>query len=141
MRFIGRLRLGYSALALLVAVALAVPMLDCVLTENIVPSHAEVVSVADRTAAPVTGDSSHQLDDQGGRECWGHLAHCLPKLVAPSADRTPIVPQLLVALGLIAVGVLTISRSGRPAVCALLMSAQPAVGGRGIATRLCVARR
>ncbi|WP_141717898.1 hypothetical protein [Nocardia altamirensis] len=139
MRLFGRLRLGNSLLALLTAVMLALPMLDCLLTEEI-HAHPATVSVVDHLAGPMPGEPSQLVDAPSDRECRGHLTHCVPKLIAPSVVSKPIVSLLLMALGLIIVGVLGISPSGRPGARAPAISALPAVSGRGITTRLCVAR-
>ncbi|MBY8856810.1 hypothetical protein K7711_10010 [Nocardia sp. CA2R105] len=142
MTVIGRLRRSSSALALLVAVVLgAHSAVGCMLFDDRADEHPAVESGPVSTISVVVSDFSHGPPGDSGGPCASHLAHCLPKSIP--VGRAGWVPMLfsfglLLTVAVVAAAAVMVSVGG---VRGPPVAAVPAVGGRVILTRICIARR
>ncbi|WP_174188055.1 hypothetical protein [Nocardia barduliensis] len=141
MRFGDRLRLGGSVVALLIAVLLVVPMLDCALHGNDAHRHTSFVSHPGHLAPSAVEHIAHDFVFPPADDCAPHLTHCIVESVLPSA--VVHVPPLnilafafAVAFVAAAIGLSAVSGvRGPPRVYV------PVAGGRATLTKFCIARR
>lgn len=134
------LRRGGSVPALLLAVLLTTLMIDCGLLESYAHTHTSISPIEDAGHVHVHGHDHEASGDPDHHRC-PHLVHCLIKSLLPGNAPTAPPPYLLELIS--------------PATVVAFAAAlsQPAGGvrappgrslpaeGRGILTRLCIARR
>ncbi|WP_280188373.1 MULTISPECIES: hypothetical protein [Nocardia] len=130
-------------MALLAAVLLVVPMIDCSAARGEVHIHASTPEVpAHHLASSSVGDHIHAviIDSMDGH-CFAHLDHCIAKSVVRGAAENLPPQQLLFALAsalLVVVAARGIAPGG---VRGPPISRVPVVGGRATLTQFCIARR
>ncbi|WP_406274474.1 hypothetical protein OH799_01245 [Nocardia sp. NBC_00881] len=126
-------------LALLLAMLLIAPMVDCALHGDDEHTHLGGGAVA-AVAVGSEAHHLHALDAYLSDHCDQHMIHCIEKAVLPSggAAVAPLPwPALIAAVALVALAlVFTGSRGtrGPPGVL-------PVLNGQGILTKFCIARR
>ncbi|MFX0573703.1 hypothetical protein [Nocardia nepalensis] len=148
MSLIGRLRLGSSALALLAAILLVMPMFDCALTGADTHSHVHTDGIGFATAhsdIPLTA-AAHAAGSVAAVHppwcaCSPHAGHCVLKSVLPSSSwKTPTLLLLTMAM-MAALGAVAIAPPHGVGVRGPPPVRVPAGRGRLILTHFCIARR
>ncbi|WP_157110593.1 hypothetical protein [Nocardia anaemiae] len=137
-RFLGRLRLGGSALALVAAVLLVAPMFDCALAGE--HSHAHASQAPAQSVIPLAADL-HAAIHPPMCACSLHAGHCVLKSVLPKGiGQVPTLLLLTLAMVAALVAVAAATPAGLNVRGPPLLSV-PAARGRVILTHLCIARR
>ncbi|MGY1869154.1 MULTISPECIES: putative copper homeostasis (lipo)protein LpqS [Nocardia] len=129
-----------SVVALLMAVLLVAPTIDCALLDG---EHHLHVGAATATAS--TGAShDHRADHAIGHmtdDCDQHMSHCIVKSVLP-AGAGLLLPLLWLALvGAAAVGAMYLMLTGGGGVRGPPRVRVPVLNGQDILARFCIARR
>ncbi|WP_249644256.1 hypothetical protein [Nocardia sputi] len=138
---IGRLRHGSYVAALLMAVLLVAPMIDCALLGDAGHLHPTHTSAAGHVTHSVSADLEHEVIDIFHDDCGPHIVHCIAKSVLPGPAAGLLVMQLLTLILSAVVVVATALWStgggmrGPPVACL------PVADGRDILTRFCISRR
>ncbi|MEV5832603.1 hypothetical protein [Nocardia sp. NPDC052112] len=147
MKFVGCLRAGGLALALLAAALLMAPLLHCTLLDADEHSHA-TAQHSHESASPITalGAStvaapSRAIADTDGRYGVPHDIHCFvnPALPVGGGSLAPLLLVLFVLAAAIVVA--TVHWAGSGGIRGPPVAAVPAVSGRVLLTHLCIARR
>ncbi|WP_378740391.1 hypothetical protein [Nocardia brasiliensis] len=144
MNLIGRLGSARSVFALLMAVLLAVPMVDCVLHDE--QSHTYAQLPQSSTAAPAfTSHASdrhhHGAIGDSGEDCGQHLTRCIVQSVLPGAATIGLLFQLLIAFLAAIAGAASATRVAANGVRGPPATVPLAVEGRDILTKFCISRR
>ncbi|UGT70909.1 hypothetical protein LTT66_12470 [Nocardia gipuzkoensis] len=130
-------------MALLAAVLLVVPMIDCSAARGEVHIHASAPEGPGHhlTSSSVGGHVHAVIVDSVDGHCWAHLDHCIAKSVVRGAAENLPPQQLLFAL-VSALLVVVAARGIAPGgVRGPPISRVPVVGGRATLTQFCIARR
>lgn len=134
-----RLRLGAPAVALVALLVLVALHFDCVRPGGDTHMH-PAMTIGDVAAAPSAGHLDLGLHVPGD-DCCTHEAHCVLKSALPTNPQKTMLIGLVLFLAIVAMAAVSVSGAialvgrGPP-------SATPtALTGRGILTRLCIARR
>jgi hypothetical protein len=142
MRLIDRSRRRGSVLALLVAALLVGLTIDCATIGDNGHEHSPAGSAAFQSTSSVIHGPSPRFVDDGTHPCGPHITHCIVKSVLPGGIGSTAVSQLLVwALAVAAVIALAVAPALSGGVRDPPVAAVPAVGGRVLLTRFCIARR
>ncbi|MEV6321346.1 hypothetical protein AB0M45_09135 [Nocardia sp. NPDC051787] len=139
----GRLLRGSHVAALLMAMLLVAPMIDCALLGDAghLHPHSTPASAAGHVTHSVSADLEHGVIDLFDDDCGPHIVHCIVKSVLPGTAAGLLVVQLLTLILAAVVVVATALWStgggmrGPPVACL------PVVDGRDILTRFCISRR
>ncbi len=139
-RLLSRLRRP-SVVALLMAVLLVAPTIDCALLDG---EHHLHVGAATATATTSTGAShDHHADHAIGHmtdDCDQHMTHCIVKSVLP-AGAGLLLPLLWTLVGAAAVGAMYLMSTGGGGVRGPPIVRVPVLNGQDILARFCIARR
>ncbi|WP_280261918.1 hypothetical protein [Nocardia abscessus] len=145
MSVIGRLRRGSYVAALLMAVLLVAPMIDCALLDDAghghLATHSTPASAAGHVTHSVSADLEHGVIGTFDDHCGSHTVHCIVKSVLPGTAAGLLVVQLWTLILAVAVVVATALWSTGSGVRGPPVACLPVVDGRDILTRFCISRR
>lgn len=137
-----RLRRGSYVAALLTALLLVAPMIDCALLGDTGHLHPTPAAAAGHATHSVSTDLEHGVITILDDDCGPHIVHCIVKSVLPGTAAAGLLLAQLLTLILAVVAVVATalwSTSGGmrgPPVAYL-----PVIDGRDILTRFCISRR
>lgn len=141
---IGRLGSARAVFALLMAVLLAAPMVDCVLHDEQSHAYAQLPPGSPVAAA----FTSHTLDrhhhgaiGDSGEDCDQHLTRCIVQSVLPGGATISLLFQLLIAFLAAIAGAISATRVAANGVRGPPATVPLAVEGRDILTKFCISRR
>ncbi|MEV6334077.1 hypothetical protein AB0M12_05090 [Nocardia vinacea] len=114
------------------------PMIDCTLVGASAHSHPATTPAAEGIVSSVAAD--HDVIEDFVDDCGPHLSHCVITSIAPGAPVSLLLLQLLtVVFAVVAAASFLHSVAG--GVRGPPVGALPAVAGRDILARFCIARR
>ncbi|WP_408638782.1 MULTISPECIES: hypothetical protein [Nocardia] len=129
-----------SVVALLMAVLLVAPTIDCALLDGEHHLHAGVVNTSASTGAAHGHHADHAIGHMTD-DCDQHMSHCIVKSVLP-AGAGLLLPLLWLALvGAAAVGAVYLLSTGGGGVRGPPIFRVPVLNGQDILARFCIARR
>ncbi|MEV2226668.1 hypothetical protein AB0E01_43480 [Nocardia vinacea] len=137
----GRLRRGSYAAALLMAVLLVAPMIDCALLGDAGHLHPTPAASARPATHSVSADLGHGVITIFDDDCGPHIVHCLVKSMLPGTAAGLLLVQLLTLILAAVAVVATALWSTGGGVRGPPVAYLPVVDGRDILTRFCISRR
>lgn len=133
-------RLRRSSVALLMAVLLVAPMIDCSLLGGVQYLH-PVVASADASASTSHDHHSGPGIGQITDHCDQHMTHCIVQSVLPAGPGLVLLLLWLVLAGAAALGAVYLMTTGTAGVRGPPVAGLPVLNGQDILSRFCIARR
>jgi hypothetical protein len=139
MKLSGRLRRGGCVIALLMAVLLVAPIIDCAPLGN--DAHPQATSAAGHFLSSAVEGHDHGVVDGYIHDCGPHLFLGIVKSVLPSRAENVLAPLLLMLVLAVALVATAAFQSAIGGIRSPPVASLPAVDGRAILTKFCIARR
>lgn len=137
----GRLRRGSYVAALLMAVLLVAPMIDCALLGDAGHPHSTPAAAAGHATHSVSADLEHGVINIFDDDCGPHIVHCIVKSMLPGTAAGLLLVQLLTLILAVVAVVATALWSTGAGMRGPPVAYLPVVDGRDILTRFCISRR